>query len=130
MHHAREPVGFRKSITITHQNEQFNALCGDRIRLMLQVVDDQVADAAFEGESCAICTASASMLCELAPGLTAAQLERQRQWLSAALASGEPSAGQPSLSALLGVRAFPSRIKCALLPWEALQAAFGPDSGQ
>ena len=128
MRHAQEPVGFNKPISVTHQNEQFNPLCGDRITLMLQMTGEQVLDAAFEGESCAICKASASMLCELAPGRTRTQLEGYREWLDSALAGREQPAEHTPLAALLGVRAYPSRIKCAVLPWEALRAAFGSGS--
>lgn len=120
INHARQPIGLRKSIQATHSNEQFNPLCGDRIVLSLQVEGGMVLDAAFDGEACAICTASASLLCEQAPGSTVAEMTETQQWLQAALQGEESSQQHESLLPLLGVRRYPSRIRCALLPWEAL----------
>ena len=121
LRHSRHPVGFNKPISATHEYEHFNSLCGDRVRLMLEMKNHAVVDAAFEGESCAICKASASMLCELAPGQTGKALLERHQWLASALAGeGQPVDDQP-LNALLGVRAYPSRVQCALLPWQALK---------
>jgi len=123
--HSRQPVGFNKHITPTHKYERFNPLCGDRIHLMLELHDNIVIDAAFDGESCAICKASASMLCELAPGQTVQTLLEQRQRLASALADQSIPLDDNPLCALQGVRAYPSRVQCALLPWEALKDALG-----
>jgi nitrogen fixation NifU-like protein len=123
LHHSRQPVGFNKAISWTHEHEQFNPLCGDHVRLMLEIDGDAVVDAAFEGDSCAICKASASLLCELAPGQTGQALLERRQWLESALAGDEQPDDDQPLRALLGVRAYPSRVECALLPWKALKDA-------
>jgi len=123
LRHSRQPVGFKKTIASTHGNEQFNPLCGDRIHLELALNDGTVVDAAFDGESCAICKASASMLCEMAPGETVQTLLDQHRRLASALADESGPLDEEPLRALLGVRAYPSRIQCALLPWEALKNA-------
>ena len=68
--HAADPVGYKQVIDATHQHEEYNALCGDRIEVALRVHDEHVEAAAFDGEACAICLASASLLCSLAPGET------------------------------------------------------------
>jgi len=123
LHHAQHPVGFKKVIQETHRNEQFNPLCGDRILILLEVDGETVNDAAFEGEACAICKASASLLCEGAPGRSVSSMLKTRQWLDSALHGLEDPAGIESLQPLLGVRRYPSRIRCALLPWDALAEA-------
>jgi len=123
MHHAHHPVGFRKAIQATHQNEQFNPLCGDRILVLLEVDGEVVKDAAFDGEACAICKASASILCEQAPGQPVEELAETQHWLATALEGEETSARHEALQPLLGVRRYPSRIRCALLPWEAMVKA-------
>jgi nitrogen fixation NifU-like protein len=48
--------------------EDVNPLCGDRVRLAVQVADDTVEAVRFTGDSCAICTASADVVAELATG--------------------------------------------------------------
>ena len=119
MQHAAQPVGYQKAIEETCSNEQFNPLCGDRVIIQLQVKDQVIQDAAFSGESCAICKASASLLCELIPGGSVEDFRAVHNWLERSLVSGEETDGPEALKALLGVRKFPGRIKCATLPWIA-----------
>lgn len=45
-----------------------NPTCGDRIRLTLDVRDDVVKDAKFEGEGCSISMSSASMMTQAIKG--------------------------------------------------------------
>ena len=132
LQHSSQPVGFQKTIRENSRNEQFNPLCGDRIVIMLQVEDGLIQDAAFDGEFCAICTASASMLCDLIPGITEAAFASTHNWLEHSLVVNEETVGPEALKALLGVRKYPSRIKCVTLPWtaaaEALSQARAPIS--
>jgi nitrogen fixation NifU-like protein len=119
LRHASQPAGYQKVIEETCSNEQFNPFCGDRVIIQLQVKDEVIQDAAFYGESCAICTASASLLCELIPGSSIEDFKEVHNWLEHSLSSGKDTDGPEALKALLGVRKFPSRIKCATLPWIA-----------
>jgi nitrogen fixation NifU-like protein len=119
LRHSVNPVGFQASINATHQNEQYNPLCGDRIRLSFQVRGDEIEAAAFDGAACAICMASASLLCAEASGQHIDHIKTTHDWLQHALTSAEETPGPERLRALLGVRSYPSRIKCALLPWTA-----------
>ena len=121
--HAADPVGFREEIEATHQHEEFNPLCGDRILLQLRIVSGRIDAAAFDGEACAICRASASLLCEQAPGCSVDDLVKQQQELSELLESGAGTPGIDALTPLLGVRPYPSRIQCATLPWKAAARA-------
>jgi len=147
--HAADPTGFRRAIEATHRHEAYNALCGDRVDIALQVGDGQVQAAAFDGEACAICLASASLLCSLAPGESVEGVRRMAADLANAFAAPAgarlareqnlPDSGpggaqgallQPSepnlpeaLRPLLGVRPYPSRVRCATLPWEAAVTA-------
>ena len=117
--HAADPVGFRRQIDATHQYEEYNPLCGDRILIQLQVKQGQVEAAAFDGEACAICMASASLLCENTPGKAVGHLEELHDRLQAALSGDGEIDGIEVLLPLLGVKPYPSRIRCATLPWSA-----------
>jgi nitrogen fixation NifU-like protein len=121
--HAADPVGYRLEIDATHQYEEYNPLCGDRILVQLRITDNQVEAAAFDGEACAICMASASLLCDNAPGKPVSRLEDLHDRLQAALDCGDDIDGIDELVPLLGVRRFPSRIRCATLPWTAARKA-------
>lgn len=132
--HAEQPQGFREPIEATHRYEEYNPLCGDRIEIALRLNPERIiAAAAFDGEACAICMASASLLCSLAPGRSDAAVRRLHDGLQQALrpADSTPPAGDRSsptdaaaqlpeeLQPLLGVRPYPSRVRCATLPWTA-----------
>lgn len=117
--HAADPVGFRQDIQPTHQHEEYNPLCGDRILVQLRINSGRVEAAAFDGEACAICLASASLLCENAPGNTVGHLKNLHEILCHALDSGQESIEIEVLAPLLNVRPFPARIRCATLPWSA-----------
>lgn len=121
--HAADPVGFRREIDATHQCEEYNPLCGDRILLQLRIVSGRIEAAAFDGEACAICLASSSLLCESAPGLAVQTLLNRQQALDHALQTGEPTPGIEALAPLLGVRGYPARVQCATLPWKAAARA-------
>ncbi len=123
LRHSSNPVGFQKLIKETCRHELFNPLCGDRIVIMLQLEGQIIEDAAFDGESCAICRASASLLCEQVPAGGIEEFTHTQQWLERALTSSEETDGPPALQALLGVRKYPSRIKCVTLPWTAAASA-------
>ena len=120
---AVRPVGFNQNINPTHRHELYNPLCGDRIEVSLRIDGELLAAMAFSGEACAICLASASLMCQHLPGLAVGELEATQAWLSGALKEQIEASGHDALLPLLGVRAYPSRIRCALLPWEAATAA-------
>ena len=88
--------------------EDVNPLCGDRIRLMLSVGAGRVAEARFAGDSCAICTASADVLAEMAEG-------RPRQMALAVSAA--------DLLEALAVDVRPTRMRCVTLPLTVLAQA-------
>jgi len=102
-----------------------NPLCGDRVTVYVRVVDGIITDATFQGVGCAIFTASASLMTEAVRGKTVAELnalcERVHGLVSAGPGTATDTLGK--LSALAGVRQFPVRAKCAMLPWHALRAA-------
>jgi len=131
--HAAHPVGYRQNIQATHRHEEYNPLCGDRVEIALRIRDDTIEAAAFDGEACTICTASASLLCSLAPGQPTVILQELHDELQRALRSdreADPAGDHEhggilpeALQPLLGVRPYPSRIKCATLPWSAARQA-------
>jgi nitrogen fixation NifU-like protein len=89
-------------------HEGVNPLCGDRIRIEIQLEGDRVREARFRGDACAISVAAASILTERIRGLS----------LTAAATFSE----QALLDAL-EAEIRPGRIRCALLPLEVLRKA-------
>ena len=100
-------------------------MCGDHLTLRLKLHDDTISDIRFEGEGCAISTASASLMTEAVKGKSReAALElfdRVHQLLTDDAAP--PADGLGKLAALSGVREYPARVKCASLCWHTLASA-------
>jgi nitrogen fixation NifU-like protein len=88
---------------------------------------ERIADIRFEGQGCAISTASASLMTEAVKGQTRADalalFERVHRLLTDDAA---PSDALGKLAALSGVREFPARVKCASLCWHTLVSALEP----
>lgn len=122
--HNRNPRNFRRLDSANHKAEGNNPLCGDRIQLYVQVDGETISDIGFQmpqGSGCAISKASASLMTDAVKGKPVADAETLFTAFRAMLAGGPNAPGK--LAAFSGVRAFPSRIKCASLAWHALHAA-------
>jgi len=105
--HFRNPRNYGSLPSPDTAYEEFNPLCGDRIRIEMRISDNRIAEARFVGDGCAICIAAASLLTELVLGVEIAP---------GAMISDE------ELLASLKSDIKPSRLKCALLPLEALRS--------
>ncbi|MBE9548313.1 MAG: SUF system NifU family Fe-S cluster assembly protein [Proteobacteria bacterium] len=122
--HNREPQNFYEMKPATHTALGNNALCGDELRVYLEVDKGKIISASFQGEACAIATASASMMTEWLVGrtLTEARIAAAdfENMLYSRPFNHKLLAGTVSLEP---VKAFPSRIKSATLCWHAMCAA-------
>ncbi len=89
--------------------EDENPLCGDHIHIDLLVDDEQnVLDAKFDGQGCAISIASADLLLESIRGKNIEDLKKL---------------DKQTILDLLGIELSPVRLKCALLSLKVLKAA-------
>ena len=127
LEHNRKPRNWGKLASPSHRAEGLNPLCGDHIWLSVNVADGKVDEIAFEGEGCAICKASASMMTTNVKGKTVDEAERLVQEFRD-MATGKLDSNEPHhlgrLTVFSGVKDLPSRVKCAILPWHTLHAAF------
>jgi nitrogen fixation NifU-like protein len=125
--HNKKPRNWGQLAEASHRAEGLNPLCGDHIWVALKVSDGTIETIAFEGESCAICKASASMMTTNVKGKPVDEVEQMiREFRD--MATGKLDiAAQPHhlarLTAFAGVKDLPSRVKCAILPWHTLHAA-------
>jgi nitrogen fixation NifU-like protein len=123
LEHNKRPKNFR-ALDAGRKAEGHNPLCGDRLTVFVSMRDGVIEDAAFQGYGCAIARASASMMTERVKGGTPAEFETLFNRVQGMIVSPAGDAGDlGELAALAGVRQFPVRAKCALLPWQALRAA-------
>jgi nitrogen fixation NifU-like protein len=88
--------------------EDDNPLCGDHIRIDLRVDDnDQVVEAMFSGQGCAISQASADLLVESIIGKSLEEVK---------------TLSKEDILDLIGIQLGPVRLKCALLSLKVLKA--------
>lgn len=107
--HYRNPRNFGHLEKPDASAEDMNPLCGDQIRVELQVDGGgKVTDLRFSGKGCAISQASASMLTETVKGK-----------------SLEEIAKLPKDVVLenVGIGISPTRMKCAMLGLKVLKSA-------
>ncbi len=124
--HNRKPRNYGALTDASHHAEGHNPLCGDRIDVALRLNGDQIGAIAFEGESCAICKASASMMTTAVKGKSRGEAEtliREFREMATGKIGADGLAHLGRLSVFAGVRDLPTRVKCAILPWHTLSAA-------
>ncbi|MDX2426645.1 MAG: SUF system NifU family Fe-S cluster assembly protein [Cycloclasticus sp.] len=121
--HNRNPRNFRKMDDADRQIDGFNPLCGDRLTLFLKIDDGKITDASFQGQGCAISTASASLMTDIIKGQTEEEAQKLFE-LFHSMATGEHVEMDQlgKLAVLAGVCEYPARVKCATLPWHTLDA--------
>lgn len=92
----------------THAARLEVPLCGGWVRVELVIADEMIESAWFEGQGCVESQAAASMLMEKIEGMTPDELQRF---------------SPPEMFELFGPGLLPSRQKCCLLAWRAVQRA-------
>lgn len=107
--HFEDPYHRGSSPRVTHAHEDDNPLCGDTVRIELDLdTGGRVHNAWFQGDGCCISQAAASMLVQHVDGKTAEEIR---------------GFTADDMLKLFGVRLTPNRQKCCLLSWRVLQSA-------
>ena len=105
--------------------EGYNPFCGDQVILTAEVGDsERIEEVGFTGQGCAISQASASMMTGLLKGKTLEEVGALSALFRGMMHGESPDHEElGDLEALEGVKMYPIRIKCALLPWSTLEEA-------
>src|SRR4051794_610228 len=123
--HYQNPRNHGRLDDPTVANRGHNPLCGDEIELSVGIdtEEERIRDIAFTGRGCSISQASASMMTEAVKGMKLAEAEAAVQQFAQRMANREPPPAdlEEELDALQGVKKYPARVKCALLPWTTLR---------
>ncbi len=124
--HCRNPRNHDRIEDADATGRSVNPFCGDEVDIQVSLDDGRVAAIGVQAVGCSINQASASIMAEVLEGKTVDEVksigDRFRQMM-AGDGNDTELAQFGDLSALTGVREFPVRIKCALLPWSALEDA-------
>jgi nitrogen fixation NifU-like protein len=131
--HGNHPRNHRSIEHDAVSAEGINPLCGDEITVYLRLVDGVIVDIAFESRSCAISTASASLMTEALTGKTRSDalelFDDVHRMLTTTPGVDDDTAPVGKLHALSGVGAYPMRVKCATLPWHTFREALDTTRG-
>jgi nitrogen fixation NifU-like protein len=132
MDHSKNP---RNAAALDHIPDSLaheNPACGDSLKLEVTMDGEgRIRRVRFDAKGCAISTASASIMSELARGKSVEEVRALADGFIRSL-RGEAGAGADfldgveELAAFKGVIRFPVRVKCATLPWHALLASLPP----
>ena len=135
--HGRHPRNRRVIADCSHSAQSDNPSCGDDLSVSLRIdQNDVICEAAFDGRSCVLATASASLITELLVGKTPAQAKMLFQHFHA-LAGGDTEKFKDGMEAetarmtvLSGIHAYPVRVRCATLAWKTMLAALEKERSQ
>ena len=125
--HNKNPRNFREIPDADKTADGNNPLCGDALRVYVEMDGDTVRDVSFKGSGCAISKASASMMTQAIKGKSREDAEILfDEFHKMVLGELDEDADENHLGRLkifAGVREFPARVKCASLSWHTLHAA-------
>jgi nitrogen fixation NifU-like protein len=129
--HGRHPRHGRRPATFDATARGDNPMCGDRVQVFVKYgPGDTIAETGFEARGCAISVASADLMAETVAGRSQSDVRRMFDAFRELARTGtcphcDAALQEPMerLEPLSGVHEYPSRVKCATLPWHALIAA-------
>jgi nitrogen fixation NifU-like protein len=120
--HYENPRNYRVLDGETSHASAVNPVCGDEVTVYLKSNKEKVCEVTFQGHLCAISLASASLMSEAVENRTPQEIAiTSRDFES--MMRGSDSITLGDLDALRSIRTYRVRIRCALLPWEALRNA-------
>ena len=126
LEHNKSPRNFKKIENADREVEGYNPLCGDHYTLYVNLDGDTISDIGFQGAGCAISKASASVMSQVLKGKKVSEAEATFNEFRQ-MVTGEGKADSfdqhGKLAAFAGVSEHPSRVKCAILAWHALNNA-------
>lgn len=125
--HYKHPRGRHLIEHPSGESHQINPTCGDEVTVQVSLDENGHLVVGYEGQGCSISQASASVMSELVTGTEPAAADEVRLGFVELMRSkGNAEPDEDLLGdgiAFVGVAKYPARIKCALLPWMALQDA-------
>lgn len=125
--HYKNPRGRVALADPAGESYQVNPTCGDEVTVQVALDGEGHLLVGYEGQGCSISQASASVMYEMVEGTSPADADVvRRAFLDLMHSKGEAEPDEDVLGdgvAFVGVAKYPARIKCALLPWMALQDA-------
>ena len=131
--HSRRPRNFGELPGASVKVHGDNPSCGDEIHLAVKFDGNGGLEAIrFTGHGCAISQASASLMTMKVKGKSRADVELMLHAFHDLVTTEKNDAPKNlgDLQVMRGVRKFPQRVKCAMLPWRAIEQALRQSEGE
>ena len=131
--HSRRPRNFGELPDASVRVHGDNPSCGDEIHLAVKFDGDGgLQEVKFTGHGCAISQASASLMTMKLKGKSRTDVEEMLRSFHELVTNGSDQAPKAlgDLKVMRGVRKFPQRVKCAMLPWRAIEQALRQSEGE
>lgn len=106
--HGRNPHNFGALEDYTEKHKEIGSRCGDVVEIFVKLNGKKITDISFISESCAICTASASLITDYAKGKSVEKAIK---------------IDKNTIQKLMGIKLHADKLNCALVPLQALQKA-------
>ena len=124
--HFENPRNFGSIENAQIHEKGVNPLCGDELEIFMNIENGIVTEIKFQGKGCSISQSSASMMVEAIEGKTKEEaIGLIGKFKGMILEDKEPDFIEEyeDLCSLNGVKKYPVRVKCAVLPWNTLEKA-------
>lgn len=122
--HNRNPRHFEVLDPCDCKAVGHNHLCGDKLVIYARLDGDTIREVSFVGDGCAISRASASLMTDVARGMTRAEFDALYHRFHHTVTSQDAIPDDlGKIEVLTGVREYPARVKCATLAWHTLNEA-------
>ncbi len=115
---SRNPRHAGRPVVFMAEGQSENRMCGDKVSVFLDG-----ALLRHEALGCTILAASAELMCEAATGKTVDEIATLSDKFEHLLKTGQEIPELGELNALASIAQYPSRLRCATLPWSALRDA-------
>ena len=120
---ARRPQHAGRPPIFNAEGRSENRMCGDTVSVFLHG-----AELRHEAQGCAILAASAELMCIAATGKSAVEIATLSDEFEQLVKTGQENPDLGDLNALASIAQYPSRLRCATLPWSALGNAIAGDA--
>lgn len=120
--HNKNPHNFGRLNSPTSTSEGYNPLCGDKYIVDVEIADGMIKKIAFEGSGCALSKASASLMTEAVLEKNTKDVKQTISKMQELITTGKSDIENKKLQVFSNVKDYPTRAKCASLPWHTLKA--------
>jgi len=127
--HGTSPRNRFRLQNFNHETIGSNPLCGDKVHIFFNVIDDLIDQISFVGEGCAICIASSSVMTEVLQNKSKKEVVAISKYFINVIINKNHTFpnflaqdNKTKLDSFMSIGEFPTRIKCATLPWIAIES--------